>query len=271
MRKKLLIGFAVLASVAVIAPVAVQAAGTSNFPIKRFPHIFKNGVKVALGTKLNAIAVGEIILHNGVLGNLNCQNMVAGQTFNEVTEGTEKGFANSTGYSTFNCVAQAPCKVKNTKGEEVEGIYATAESPPEPAGTEAHPTGISSLPWSGEVIERETGITQVLTHHVKVWIVDPPKTVGVGNCQGLEVPFEDAEGTTEREAGYELAPVAINGTKNGLKPSHAEFLGESGLTEKGFPETGRLKSGIGDGFTSTSPAKIVSGGLGGGWELLTDQ
>jgi hypothetical protein len=158
--------------------------------------------------------------------------------------------------------------VKNTKGEEVEGIFATAEAPPEPAGSEAHPTGITSLPWTGELIERETNITQVLTHHVKIFLVSPPVTVGVGNCQGLGLPFEDAEGTTEKEAGYELAPIWVNGTRNGLKPSFSVFEGESGLTEKGFPQTGRLKSGVGDGFTTT-PTRLVIGGLGGGWELIT--
>jgi hypothetical protein len=266
MRKKLLIGFAVLAALAVVAPAASQA-GTKEFPIKRFPKVFRNGVKLNT-IRRPAIAVGGITLHNGVLGDLKCENMVAGVTYNETTEGTEKGFTNTVGYSTFNCVAQAPCKVKNTQGETVEGIYATAESPPIPEhGTEAHSTGITSLPWTGELIERETGIKQVLTHKVKVWIVDPPASVGVGNCQGLEVPFENAEGETEKDAGYELAPVTVNGTRNGLKPSHGEFDGEEGLTEKGFPKTGRLKSGIGDGFT-TAP-KLVSGGLEGGWELLT--
>jgi hypothetical protein len=265
MPRKLLIGVAALAVAAVVAVPVAQAAVP---PIKRFPHVFKNGVKVPAGTKASAISVGPITLHNGVLGELKCENMVPGVAYNETTEGTEKGFLNPSGYSTFNCVAQAPCKVHNTRGEEVEGIYATAESPPEPAGTEAHATGISSLPWTGEIIERETGISQVLTKHVKIWVVDPPKTVGVGNCQGLEVPFEDAEGSSEKEAGYELAPIWTNGTKNGLKPSHLECAAETG-TEKGFPQCGRLKSGIGDGLVTEG--KNVIGGLGGGWELITVQ
>jgi hypothetical protein len=81
------------------------------------------------------------------------------------------------------------------------------------------------------------------------------------------VPFEDAEGPTEKEAGYELAPIWINGTRNGLKPSHEEFLGETGETEKQFPQTGHLKSPVGDGFM-TAP-KLVIGGLQGGWELVS--
>jgi hypothetical protein len=264
MRRKLLIGVAPLVVAAVVAVPAAQAVPE----IKRFPKIFRNGVKGRL-TREPAIAVGTFTLNSAVLGDLKCENMVAGVTYNETTEGTEKGFDNTTGYTTFNCLAAAPCKVKNTKGEEVEAIYATAESPPEPAGTEAHATGISSLPWTGELIERETGIQQVLTKHVKIWVVDPPKTVGTGNCQGLEIPFEDQEGPSEKERGDELAPDWVNGFKNGLKPSHEEFTGEM-LTEKGgsYAVTGQLISSIGG---SAPTGKLVTGGLGGAWELITVQ
>jgi hypothetical protein len=268
MWTRVVIRAATLAVAAMIAvPAAGQALGTKEFPIKAFPKFFSNGVKENLARK-PVIAEGTITLHNGVLGDLKCENMFAGITYNETTEGTEKGFDSTTGYSTFNCKASIPCPVHNTKGEEMEGDFLTAESPPEPAGTEAHPTGITSLPWTGELIERETGIRQVLTHHVKVWFVVPPKTVGIGDgCGGFEVPFEDAEGASEKEAGYELAPMWINGFKNGLKPSHEELNGETGLTEKGFPQTGVLKSPFGEGFATAF--RLVNGGLGGGWELIT--
>jgi hypothetical protein len=265
MRKKLLVGFApMLLVVAIVVPTVTEAAVP---PIKAFPKVFRNGTKLGT-TREPAIAFGEITLHNGTLGNLTCNNVVTGVTYNETTEGTEKGFQNSTGYTTFNCVAEVKCKVKNTKGEEVEGIYATAESPPVASGTEAHPTGVSSLPWTGELIEREEAKKQVLTKHVIVWIVLPPASVGTGpGCLGLELPFEDKEGTTEKEAGYELAPIWLNGSKNGLKPSHLECP-ESGLTEKGFPQCGRLKSpAVGDGFVGFG--KSLIGGMGGSWELVT--
>jgi hypothetical protein len=271
MRKKLVVGVALVA-VAVVAAPAAQAGVPE---IKRFPKVFVNGVK-ATSTPKQAVAFGHITLENTTIGNLNCNNVVTGNTFNS-TENlsekftTEKGFTDSTGYMTFECVSEAACKVKNTKGEEVEGIYATAEAPPVIKGTEIHNAGISSLPWTGELIERETEKTQVLTHKVKVWIVLPPATVGVGpGCAGTELEFEDQEGPTEKEHGYELAPYTVNGTKNGLKPSHGEFHGREGLTEKEAPNTGRLKSPqVGDGFT-TAP-KLISGGLGGGWELETSQ
>src|SRR5262249_9213492 len=183
--------------------------------------------------------------------------------------GTERGFLKTVGYYTYECKAEVPCRVRNTKGEEVEGIYLTAEAPPVVSGTEAHNAGITSLPWTGEFIEREDGGNQVLMKHVKLWLVLPPKTVGTGpGCAGTEIEFEDLEGKSEKEAGYELAPIWVNGSRNGLKPSHAEIVGETGLTEKGFPITGRLNSPqVGDGFLTAS--KLVSGGLGGNWELVT--
>jgi hypothetical protein len=265
MRKKLFIGLAPLVVAALFAAPAAQGAEPE---IKAFPKVFINGLK-ANKTPKPAVAFGHILLHNGTIGNLECNNVVTGNTFNETTEGTEKGFLDSTGYTTFECTAGAPCKVHNTKGEEVEGIYATAYAPPTTIGTETHNAGISSLPWTGELIERETGVKQVLTHHVKVWIVLPPATVGTGTgCAGTELEFEDQEGKTEKEAGYELAPLTVNGSKNGLKPSHGEVRGEEGLTEKGAPKTGRLKSPeVGDGFTTAT--KLVSGGLEGNWALET--
>jgi hypothetical protein len=142
--------------------------------------------------------------------------------------------------------------VINTKGEEEEGIRLTAEAPPVVEGSEAHP-GISSLPWTGELIEREKA-RHLLFHHLKFSLVLPPPSVGKGpGCAGSEISFEEAEGQTEKEAGYELAPFWINGTKNGLKPSAMEFEGEGG-------RTGRLVSRDGDGYYA---GKVT---VDGAWE-----
>jgi hypothetical protein len=193
----------------------------------------------------------------------------AGNLRNEQTEGTEKGLARFTQVSSGECKAEIPCRVKNTKGEEEEGIHLTVEAPPIVEGTERGLTGISSLPWTGELIEREAGTRQLLIHHAKFWVVFPPATVGKGGgCLGTEIEFEDQEGATEKKLGYELAPVWINGSRNGLKPSHLEFLGELGLTEKGRPVTGRMRSPqVGDGFYEGN--KVIPIGANGGNELLT--
>jgi hypothetical protein len=257
------------AALAVAAMIAVPAAQAAVPPIKAFSKVFINGQKAGK-TAHPAILSGVISLEPYPIGFVTCNTVVAGQAFNETTEGTEKGFLNTVGYSTYECKAEAPCKVKNTKGEEVEGIYVRAEAPPEPvSATEAHSTGISSLPWTGELIERETGKRQVLMKHVKLWVVYPPESVGKGaGCGGTEIELEDREGKTEKEEGDELAPIWINGTKNGLKPSHGEFLYRAGETEKGFPITGQLRSPqIEAGRVKAS--NLISGGLGGGWELVT--
>jgi hypothetical protein len=69
------------------------------------------------------------------------------------------------------------------------------------------------LPWQGEATEEEGGekLRKIKTKGVKVTIVAP--------CFGLEVPFEGA-----------LEPIAINGSKSGLKASHLLFEGKGGKT-----------------------------------------
>jgi hypothetical protein len=265
MLKKLSIGLAALAVGAVLAAPTAQAAVP---PVKAWPKFFINAKKT--GTVHEpVISVGTVTFHNTTLGNLVCNTVSTGAVHNETTEGTEKGIENTSGYMTFECKADVACKVKNTKGEEVEGIFVTAESPPVAEGTEARLTGVSSLPWIGEGIEREEGIHQLLMHDVKLWIVLPSLSVGRGpGCLGTEIQCETLEGASEKEAGYELAPIWVNGAKSGLKPSHVEIIAEEGKTEKGFPRTGRLKcAGIGDLFITAT--KLFHAGMKGAWELVT--
>jgi hypothetical protein len=237
-------------------------------PIKAFPKFFINSLKLT-STHRPIFSFGNITLHTSTLGNMTCNNEFTGAVYNETTEGTEKGLENTLGYTTLECKSEGGlCKVKNTKGEEVEGTYLTADAPP-PTGTEAHETGISSLPWTGEAIEREEGKRQILTHHVVLWIVLPPPTIGKGpGCLGTEIRCEDQEGTLETEEGKIIAPHFIDGVNNGLKPSHNELTGEEGLTEKGFPITGRLFCPQISDSAFMRAAKLVWGSMGGGWELV---
>jgi hypothetical protein len=262
----------VLAVVAVAAmPAVTQAA----------PRVFVNGK--ALETKHEpGIDFGLIELKNAELKTIKCENFAAAESWNEVKEGTERGFEETTGYSTWDCEAALPCKVTNENGVEKEGAFASAEGPPTFLGTEkkARRTGNTSLPWTGELIEKEPEAGKkaryVLTHHVKVWIVVPldEKVGGPGKgagCEllgGDEIPFEDQEGASEKAAGDELAPKWINGAKNGLNPSHEDFGGEKlEKSEKsGQPETGRLISPVfGPGYTG---GELVAGG-GTVFELIT--
>jgi hypothetical protein len=267
----------VAALAAMAALFAVPAVAQSSVPpIKRFPKDFKNGVMIGR-MKVPTITFtgnfsfgGPITLENETFHSLECLTRLAGFEWNETTEGTEKGLSSTTGFITYQCKAEIPCKVTNTKGEEVEGIFVTAEAPPVAEGTEAHDTGITSLPWTGEFIERETGVTQLLSHHVKWWVVFPPPSVGLGvGCMGTELAFEEREGATEKEEGDELAQLAQNGAKNGTKPSKFVFEGQAGKTEKGFPQTGRLIGEHGGAPLYLKAAQLVIGAAEGFFGLMT--
>src|SRR5271167_1849213 len=214
MPKKLLVGLAAIAALAVMAA-AAQAA----------PKVFING-KAAETKHEPGIAYGQIELKNAELKTITCKNFAAGSSWNEVKEGTERGFQNTVGYSTWECKAALPCEVTNENGVKKEGTFASAEGPPTLVTEKARRSGNTTLPWTGELIEKEKQ-RYVLTHHVKVFIVVPlNKSVGGpgegAGCEllgGNEIPFEDQEGTAEKAAGDELSPKTVNGLKNGLSPS----------------------------------------------------
>jgi hypothetical protein len=71
------------------------------------------------------------------------------------------------------------------------------------------------LPWKGEVIE---GPNAEKTTSLKDKL-GPVHMDLVLPCEKFEVPME---GTLE--------PIIVNGTKNGLKPSHLQFEGKGGST-----------------------------------------
>lgn len=203
MPRKLLIGFAPILATAAFVAASATAQAT--------PQFYINGVKA--GTKHEQIVnYGGITLENAILGKIKCQNLAAGNIWNE----SEKGFANTEGYTTYGCTSEPTCA----------GVFATAEKPlevtevvrenPETKKTEkvkAAERAGSTLPWSGEVVQEETGekLRKIKTHGIKVTIVAP--------CFQLEVPFEGA-----------LEPIATNGAKNGLHASHLTFEGKGGKT-----------------------------------------
>jgi hypothetical protein len=150
MPKKLML---VLAPVLVVAALAATAVAQANLP----PRVFINGVKAT--TKHEpGFAFGKITLKNATLKELTCENFSASTSWNEVKEGTERGFGETTGYGTWDCEAQAKCEVTNESGVKKEGTYATAEGPPSLTGTEkpiARHTGNTSLPWTETLTENE--------------------------------------------------------------------------------------------------------------------
>jgi hypothetical protein len=260
MVKKHLAGL--LPALAVVALAVLPAIAQAH-------NIKINGKKIGT-TKEPVLSYGELELKNKTLHNFKCQNFVAGDAWNETTEGTEKAFEETVGFTTYNCAAEISCEVKNTKGEEVPGYFASAEGPATATGKK---TGVSSLPWSGEITEKE-GSLGVLTHNVKVWVVLAPVGIGLG-CLGTEYLYEDkTSGATEKPAINELFPLAIDGAKSGLHPSHGELRGEEGLEEsegkviKGA-RTGRLESSLGPAYTAGTLWVTGAKHEGAAFELVT--
>jgi hypothetical protein len=84
----------------------------------------------------------------------------------------------------------------------------------------------------------------------------------------LRARIRRQEGATDKNKRDEHSPFWINGSRNGLKPSHLEF-GTTETTEKSSPVTGRLVSPQVGPSPVTGP-KLPIGGLDGGWELVTN-
>jgi hypothetical protein len=250
MFRKFLPGLAPVLAMAALGAIPVVAQAI-------VPRWVINGVS-ATNKHEQGFSMGHVTLHNGILENLRCGWFTGDSFWNEVKEGTERGFEETTGYVTWECESTTPLKVKNSRGEEQEGVFLTAEEPPEAKTEKAHKAGSTSLPWTGELTEKEAGKFFVLTHHLKVWWVIPLCTEmgGTGKgpgclLEGNEIPFEEGEGATEKAAGDEVAFRCVNGVKNGLSPSRLAAEGEK--TEKnGKPETGRLESEFGAGYITGS-------------------
>src|SRR5262249_39186455 len=113
-------------TLSVAAMIAVPGAAQA---LPNFPKWFVNAK--TLPTEREPFTMFSLITHqNKVLRNITCAMIGEGVVWNERTEGTEKGLAETSQFSNAQCKAEQPCKVKNTKGEEEEGIYLTAEAPP---------------------------------------------------------------------------------------------------------------------------------------------
>jgi hypothetical protein len=172
--------------------------------------------------KINVTEWGTLTMKSPLWGEISCKVLAGAPVWNEGPLATEKEGAWE-GLEPFVCHASklrgktfisAENAVKlvervNTKGETVfEAVR-----------------GASSLPWPSEPVTVE-GKTRMkilgprgAETGLKFLINAPEETGGP-----FEVPYE---GTLE--------PRLVNGTKNGLKPSHLEFEGEGGKT--GFLKT----------------------------------
>jgi hypothetical protein len=200
MSKGRLIGLAPIVAVATLSVVPALAQAAPQFQI--------NGVPVLrLGSKQNVLLSGSMTINNAFLGAIKCDVLEGAQVWN----GSERGLADIEGYTAYDCTTEPPCK----------GIFATAEMPVEVTERENPVTkklekvaqpGPSTLPWSGEAVEEEG------TEKRKKFKMNRVRLTIVAPCFNIEQPVE---GTLE--------PYVINGSKNGLHPTHLEFPGKGGV------------------------------------------
>jgi alpha-tubulin suppressor-like RCC1 family protein len=174
-----------------------------------------NGIRSGLGH--TAIASwGSLTYENAIslVGKVTCTALSGGGIWNEGASTELTGYENLEAFSTSpgGCSKEPACP----------GAFVTAEEPLKlvtlKEGTEterlARRSG-TTLPWKGEVIE---GPNAEKTTSLKLKI-KPVHMALVLPCEKFEVPME---GTLE--------PIIVNGSKNGLKPSHLLFEGKGGST-----------------------------------------
>lgn len=203
-RLKLGLASALAVGALVVVPVVTQATPLPKFLV--------NGVKAGK-TKVSIFNFGSVSLENSEVGKLKCSNLLAGNIWNETTEGTEKGLGNTEGYTTYNCVGEPACPGEFAAAEKPVELVERERTGPhgEKVKEKAAQRGGTTLPWSGEAIEPEPGLREIRTHGVAVTIIDP--------CIPIELLFQG-----------ELTPIAENGKKNGLYPGKLIFEGKGGLT-----------------------------------------
>jgi hypothetical protein len=234
--KRLLI---TLASVAVLAAFSVTPVAAQAGPLWRM-----NGVLSTPKQIENVVQFGTITMKSPFWGEIKCNVLVGAPVSNE----SERGVAPVAGWETWSC--HMPECLKGSASviaENPVGLIERGIRPPEAQ------RGERTVPWPAELSAPEgrtalrMGNTEKLPlEPVKFWVNCP--------AERFEAPYE---GT--------LAPHIVDGTKNGLKPSHLEFEGEGGKT--GFLKTPDICGG------QCSMANLYVKGeltlLGTGQQLIT--
>jgi hypothetical protein len=207
MTRRLSLGLAPLLAIAAMSviPAATQAACTAP----ACPHVYRNGVMVGEGKKLQVIGWGTIKFTNSHLGEVECHNIGAGYVENPIGGGIAVG----KGEAQANYECESPsCKLFGGK----------IESTPE------------SLPWAEELIEPEPGV-------FRIKIGKKGKETGSivvrSKCLGL---------FNEQFFGEQTPKILNNGVSIGALPGEGEFDAGAGALESTFfgtgTTTGRVKS-----------------------------
>jgi hypothetical protein len=172
-----------------------------------------NGIKIS--TSHSPIADwGSLTYENPVtlIGKLTCPAISGGGIWNEGASTELTGYENLEGFATNSCSKEPACPGAFVTGEPGLKLVTITKGTEKKLEARRSP---QTLPWKGEVIE---GTNKEGTTALKLKLANVAMTV-VDPCEQLEVPIE---GTLE--------PIIINGSHNGLKPSHLLFEGKGGST-----------------------------------------
>jgi len=214
MKKKFLIGLAPLVVVTafLVIPAASQAV----------PHVYRNGVKSAEGTKLRTLTWGVFHLSNATTGEVECHAALPGFLENPTGGGQATGQVQA--FSPYECVSNT-CIGQGGKFVEV---------------TTEH------LPWTVELTEPSAGVFRQ-----KIGVK------GEKGGKGSAELFYNCEGVTKVHPFGENSPLFLNnGLSIGATPGEIEFDPGSAEFESeigGFKTAAKLKT---MGFSSQDLLKV---------------
>jgi hypothetical protein len=234
-RKRPLISLACVAALAAFSVTPALAQATPQF------HI--NGVRVG-ASKQNVVQLGTITMKSPFWGELKCNVLVGAAVGNE----SEKGVASVDGWEAWGCHATELRGKTFITAETPVNLIEPVKGPPEAK------RGERTLPWPAQTVTTPEATTALKIGDTEKLPLEPVKFVVNAPEELFEVPYE---GTLE--------PRIVNGTKNGLKPSHLEFEGEGG-------KTGFLKSPAIFGGKEPQADLFIKGELtllGTGQQLVT--
>jgi hypothetical protein len=194
-----------VAMLAAAACVAVSAVAQAE------PQFHVNGVAQSTAHQ-NVTQFGELKMKSLFWGSITCKVIIGAPVWNEATEGLPvHGIESYEGWEPFVCSmpeclkgkafisAEGAVKLEETENLKHEKIFKAVR-------------GASSLPWPARTVPEPESTVGLHMGNTEKLPLQPVKFLV--NCpgEGFEVPYE---GT--------LKPHLVNGTKNGLKPSHLRF------------------------------------------------
>jgi hypothetical protein len=203
------------------------------------PQFRINGMLVGTARQ-NVTAFGTVTMDNKLYGEWKCK-VLAGLT---VGNETEKGVAAVERWEPFDC------STKECNAPTVTTEHSVEWEPTEKVEKIPHESspirGPQSVPWPAELIS-SAGHTAMNVRKMRIVWLCPE--------EAFELPFTG-----------NLEPRIVNGTKNGLNPSHIVFEGKGG-------NTSFLTSPFIEGGAETENSEFVVSGelaiLGTGEELIT--